>query len=253
MSQLKLFSLGIVVEDKPRGSDKITVNPIEEIFIFNGLLSKDERKYDVTVPNMKGVKLSANVKGNVHLDATWIPYGHSNRMTSPNVCKNETVAIYRYADTDDYYWTTIFREPKLRRLEDVIYAFSNLSKGLEPFDFNSSYWFRVNTIDKIVRLHTSKSDGEPFEYDIIVDTGNGNIVIKDDIGNQIKLDSKSNTISAEALEEIKLKAPKVTLDTTTIVMKASDSITNDTPDVINTGAEHTTGSSYANPHYHCRD
>lgn len=239
-SGLKLYSLGIVVEDKQRGSMLIKVNPVEELNLFNGPMDKHSVKHEVNLPNVKGVSKSEKIEGGSYIVAKWIPYGHSNRLSAPDVIKNETVLIFRFGDTHEYYWTTVFSEPKIRRLETVLYGFGNKKVPLDPWDKESSYWFEVSTHDKYIKLHTSKSDGEPFEYDITIDTGTGFIEMKDSVGNYIKLDSPSNSITAKANQDILLDAPTITL--------RANHVINDTPLVTNTGDEETTGVSRANPH-----
>jgi hypothetical protein len=211
-SKLKLYSLGIVIVTKPRGTDYIEVSPIEDLPLVNGLIADVKYKYDITLPDAKGKPISSKVEGNNIIKAKWIPFGHSNRMSAPDVVKNETVVLFRFADTDEYYWTTIFREPSIRRLETVLYGFGDIPTGLVPFDKDSSYWVEVSTHDKYIHLHTSTSDGEPYEYDIIIETGSGSVTVKDNVGNSYVLDSTSGTISATANEHIVLKAPRITLD-----------------------------------------
>lgn len=249
-SKLKLYSLGIVIITKPRGTDYIEVSPIEDLPLVDGLIEDLKYKYDVTLPDAKGKAVSSKVEGNNILKAKWIPFGHSNRMSAPDVVKNETVVIFRFADTDEYYWTTIFREPSIRRLETVLYAYGDLPIGLTPFDKDSSYWAEVSTHDKYIQVHTSKSDGEPYEYDIIIETAKGSVTVKDDVGNYYKLDSPSGTITANANEHIVLNAPLITLNANNIVNNASSSIHNNTPvtydsdDVVIGGNLYVQGSEY---------
>lgn len=255
LSKLQLYSLGIVVEDKPRNSDVIKVYPIEQLPMIDGKVSEFKPKYKATVPDAKGTLRTSNVEAAAVIEAKWFPYGHSNRMTSPDVIKNETVLIFRFADTEEYHWTTVFREPSIRRKETVVYAFGNKEAPLDPWDKNSSYWYSVSTHDKYVHLHTTKSDGEPFEYDIKIDTKNGSVIINDDVGNFVKLESKPGKITATAKKDIELNAPTVTINCKNLNVNASSSINNKTPTVNNSGNVNTGGnqniggSSYANPHY----
>lgn len=229
-SRLKLYSLGIVIETKPRGTDYIEVSPIEDLPFAEGLIADIKYKYDVTLPDAQGIARSSKIEGNNQLRAKWIPHGHSNRMTAPDVVKNETVIIFRYADTDEYYWTTVFREPNIRRLETVLYAYGDIPSGLIPFDKDSSYWCEVSTHDKYIHVHTAKSDGEPYEYDVKIDTANGYVLVTDDVGNFYKLDSPTGTISAKANEEIILTAPKLTLNASTRILQNTP-ITQNTGDI----------------------
>jgi len=210
-SKLKLFSLGIVIHNKERNSDLIKVTPIEELTLVSGLIADQKYKYDVTTEDHKGTTKSNKVEGDNILIAKWLPFGHSNRMTAPDVIKNETVIIFRFSDTDEYFWTTIMREPKIRRLETVNYSYCNIPKGLEPFDKESSYWIEYSTHDKYIHLHTSKNDGEPFTYDVKIDTAAGIIDIKDDVGNFIEFNSTEDTLTANMNKEINLIAPTINI------------------------------------------
>lgn len=208
-SGLKEYSLGIVLVDKERKSDNIYVVPIEDLHLDNGLIVGQIRKFDVKAPDHKGIVRSSKIEGGSKIVAKWIPYNHSNRMTAPDVVKNETVMIYRFADTDEYYWDTLFREPMLRRLETVCYAYGDIAEGFEPFDKTSSYWAEWDTVNKHVWLHTSTSDGEPFTYDVEINTGKGYINIRDSVGNYIDFDSVENTITVYANREVCLEAPVI--------------------------------------------
>jgi hypothetical protein len=241
-SKLKLYSLGIVVSDKARDSDYIEVFPIEELPLSDGLISDIKHKYDVSLPDAKGLLNNTKLEGTNTLRAKWVPYGHSNRMSAPDVVKNETVVILRYADTDKYYWFSIFREPSLRRLETVLYAFGDLAKGLTAFNKDSSYWFEVSTHDKYIQLHTSSSDGEPFEYDIVIETETGSISVKDNVGNFYKLDSAAGAITVEATNEIILNAPKVTINASSNVVINTPTINANTSNVQVSGSIHAGGS-----------
>lgn len=193
-SKLVMYSLGIVTEDKKRGSDQIKVYPVEEFPQIDGKITDWKPTYKGNATDIKGGTKAIDLKGDAILVARWLPFGNSNRNTSPDVIKNETVCIYRYADTNEYYWDTTFREPSLRRLETVCHMYGNLPSGVQGFDKQSSYWFEVSTHDQHIKVHTSKSNKEPFVYDIVLDTKNGNLTIKDDIGNMIYLDSRAHQI-----------------------------------------------------------
>jgi hypothetical protein len=210
ISKLKLYSLGIVTKDKEEFSDLIQVSPIESLRTSNDTLSDNTKKYKIDASNAKGTKVKDNIIGGDTITAKWIPFSNSNRITAPDVYKSETVILFKFADsTDEFYWTTIFREPKLRRLEDVMYAFSDLKDGLKPFDKNSSYYLQVSTKNKFIKLHTSKSDGEPYAYDLLLDTRTGLLSIDDNVGNNIKLNSKQGNIELNALNSIKLNSKTI--------------------------------------------
>lgn len=257
VSGLVLYSLGIVVEDKPEGTDKIKVTPIEEITMADGLLADVKIKYDVDLPDHKGVKRQETIEGDVSLIATWLPFGHSNRITSPDVYRNETVMIFRVADTDEYYWTTIMREPSIRRLETVNYGFSNLSDppdGKKSFDKNTSYWLEVSTRHKYVHLHTANNDGEPYKYDLKIDTAVGTVTIQDDVGNNIVLSSPDNKLTINTNVDVEVNTEncvvnaktKAEVNTTDASINASGSATITSPTITLNGDTTINGNTTMN-------
>lgn len=209
-SQLTFYSLGIVVADKAPNSRVARLYPVEALPFIDGSISDHKNTLGATLPNAKGSTKTSSLEGGAVLEANWLPFGCSNRATPPDLCKNETVAIWKYSNTDEYHWTTIFDEPSLRRLEHVSYMFSNLRSGMNPYDKNKSYWIEVSTRDKHIHLHTSTSDGEPFEYDIILDTGAGTFSVADSAGNNIALDSRAGTLVANIVNHIEATVPTAT-------------------------------------------
>lgn len=205
---LKIYSIGIVVRDKERNSDTIEVYPVEELPLAQGDL-KETTNYDQTMTDSKNVPVQGKIEGKNYLTAKWIPFGHSNRITPPDVYANEHVILFRFADNEEYYWTTIYREPMFRRLETVCYMYSNLKEKMQEFTKESSYWFEVSTHDKKVQLHTSKSNGERYEYDVIINTGENYLIIKDSDDNFIRIVSTQDKIQLKANKIICLDAPVV--------------------------------------------
>jgi len=209
VSKLSLFSLGIVVNDKPDDSDFIDVYPVEHLPFADGKVSEFKEEMENNLPDKTGLVNPEKIEQSIVMRAKWIPFGHSNRMTSPDVIKNETVILFKYADTDDYYWSTIFREPGIRRQETVTYMYGNLKTPLVTWNKSSSYWFEVSTKNKNVTLKTTKSDGEPFEYTVNIDTKKGSLSALDDKGQGFILNSSEGVITIKANNKITLDAPSI--------------------------------------------
>ena len=274
-SALELYSLGAVVETKVYGSDIIKVTPIEDFAFETGFLNEIKKKHNVVIPDSIGRTKKANVEGGVTIEAKWIPFGHSNRISAPDVVKNETVILFRFGSNDTYYWTSVFREPSLRRLEKVLYAWSNIRDGIgkKVFDRLTSYWMEVSTFDKWIWIRTNKNDGEPFAYDVKIDTKKGNVKLWDSAGEYIEFNSATGTLTAKMNRKIHLIAPIIELEASEKIIstapliheKASDIILSeaplvnakadlileDAPLVRNTGKEHTVKESVASPHICC--
>lgn len=234
-SELKIHSLGIVVEDKPRGTDTILVSPIEELNIQpEGKIRESTKKFEGTKPDVDNPGLDTKHEAKNFLTARWYPIDQGNRTTAPDVIAGETVLILKFGDVNEYFWCDFGREPSLRRLEDVLYSWSDLKEKLKPYDKTSSYWMNVNTKDKKVHFHTAKSDGEPFEYDVIFDTKEGTLTITDSAGNFIKLESPINKLTVNTENEIFINATKnitVVTESTSITLRdnGGNSIKLDSP------------------------
>lgn len=212
MSKFRFYSLGIVVINKLFNSDIITVCPVEKLPDLKGVISKIADTKTNSSMNASGSHNTNVVNMKASLQATWIALGSGNRVSSPMVMASETVMLYTFADTQEFYWTTIFRETGLRRLEDVTYMYGNLSSGVAHYDATTSYWMRVNTIDKYIQLHTSNNDGEKVGYDIKLDTGNGVFSMVDTVGNKISLDSILGALAASINQTADLSVPTLTAE-----------------------------------------
>jgi len=213
-SGFSIYSLGIVVKSDIADPDNIEVTPIERVSMVNGLLKDFSKKFNVSLPDLQGIEQTAKLEGDAVLIAKWVPFGDSNRETAPNVQPSETVLLFTYADTQEFYWTTIFREPSLRRKERVVYAYSNMESGTKAYDPNSSYWVLIDTLNKRIRLHTSSNDGEPTDYDITINTKEGIFTLEDELGNKIELNSVNGKLTAVTKESIELTSKRITLNAT---------------------------------------
>lgn len=192
-SKLQLHGLGVVVTNKLLNSKFIECTLIEEQPFLNGELTDNIEQIESTGISSDGTVYKTSLDATISVKAIWLPFG-SNRATPPDVRRGETVVIYRFGDVDKYYWTSLQYDMKLRKLETVIYAFSNTQKEDMDGKSDTTYYMEVSTHKKIVHLHTSKSDGEPFVYDFQLNTKDGSFIFQDDVGNFISLDSKNTRI-----------------------------------------------------------
>lgn len=221
-SGLKLYSLGIVLAAKIRGKDTIIVDPIEHLSMSHGELDEGSTSVKVESVDRQGVSRASQVEQTSSIEAKWLPLGNSNRELAPDVQNGETVLLFKYQDTDEFYWTTIFREPMLRRLETVRHSYSNQPSGRTPYGDDTSYWVEVSTHDKQIRLHTSTNDGEAAGYDLTFDTGSGTLTIQDDMDNVVVLNSVLGELTADIRE-------KVVINTKVVEINASESMQVTTP------------------------
>ncbi len=236
LSKLRFYSLGLVAVNKLLTEKTIEVLPIEDLSYVDGQISDQITQYKSKGEDASEAKYETDTKTTVTVNAKWLSLSGSNRITAPDVRRGELVMLYQFSDTDEYHWTTMKEDLKLRKLETVIYAYSATRDEKKDATATTTYYFEVSTHKKIIHLHTSKDDKEPFIYDIQIDTKNGKIVITDDVNNFIELDSKEKSIHLEntngtffeinknkinmfASHSVNIKTPIVNISDDTIVGK----------------------------------
>lgn len=193
-SKLDIYSIGIVAANKPLSSHDIEVTPIEDFSMIDGEITDNTTPYKA--------KGSADGKSTYQLEldttasikAKWMPVGQANRYTAPDVRRGEMVMIYRFADTDEYYWVTMKDDLTLRKLETVIYAFSGTTDEFKGVGPSTHYFLEISTHKKLAHFHTSKANGEFCSYDVQINAAEGYVNIQDDVGNIFSLDSKNRRI-----------------------------------------------------------
>lgn len=189
VSIIHMHSVGYATINLPLGSSTLEVNPIEDTTMIEGELTDNMTEASVRARDSEGGYSDVKVASTITYTATWMPFG-SNRLTPPNIRRGEKVMIWRVGDSDKYYWSEYEYNPKLRKLETVIYLFSNTRNEDEDATPENSWFIEVSTHRKIFHLHTSKNDGEPFSFDIQIDAKEGNFLLCNDQGEQFYLESK---------------------------------------------------------------
>lgn len=240
LSRLHFYSYGIVAKNKDLSSDLIEVVAIEDNTFYNGELTDTIDKITAKGKDHNDKSFKTEVETTNSIKAKWLSFTDTNRMSSPDVRRGEEVTIWRFGDTDQYWWTTLQQDKILRRLETVIYGFSNVRKENIEMDHTNMYWIEISTHRKVIRLHTAKNDEEPFAWDIQLDTKNGTFTIDDNDGGfffydakerHFKMKNKDESYFELDKKEATLFAPdKITLKTQELVITATTSFRFVTPD-----------------------
>lgn len=223
-SAFHLYSFGVAADNKQLNSHELEVIPLEVFPLTQGAVNSEsqEIKYEGVDQEGKIENLSITVKPSI--TCKWLQWG-SNRATPPDVRRGERILIYRYADSDNqYYWKETGLDDHLRRLETVVYLFSADPDGLSntPRSPENSYSIAISTHTKQISINTVKLNGEPFAYQIQLNTDVGAFVIEDDIGNFIQLDSAEHCITLHNADDTDFK-----LDKENFILFAKDSYTAD--------------------------
>jgi len=156
-SGFKKYSVGIVVDGydiskikNPDTRDRelskhIEIYPIEHISQKDGKLDIEDEVISTT-KDLNDNNLSTKVIKKSSITCHWIPMHGSNRYTPHVVTKGMTVIIYRFEDTDEYYWDTLYIEDDLKLGEYVSYAYKT--------DKNDYYTMSYDALNHEVILTT---------------------------------------------------------------------------------------------------
>lgn len=218
-SLLKPYSIGVVAANKLLTTRDIEVTPIEALNFADGDISDNISKYLASGKDTNGQSYNLEVDTTLTVQATWLPLG-SNRRTAPDVRRGEVVLIWQYADQDKYYWTSMLYDGKLRKLETVVWMFSNTTNEDEEATSENTYFVEVSTHTQHVTLHTSKSNGEPFAWTMQINTKDGVFTVTDNAGDYITIDGKNTRIEMKNAD-----GSWVDLDKRNIKITAPDTIT----------------------------
>lgn len=196
-SGLRIFSLGLVANNKLMSEKTIQVTPIESLTMLDGELGSIPTEVETQGTDATGQSYNTKVKTDTAIEATWLPLG-TNRLTAPDVRRGERVLIWQFGDTDQYYWTSLGFDDHLRKLETVVYSISGTTdEAVDGTAPGNCYSIEMSTHAKNISIKTSKLNGEHCIYGIQIDTQNGKIQIVDDLDNEIVFDSKETEIRAK--------------------------------------------------------
>lgn len=233
MSKLRFYSIGTVAANKDPSSNIIEVTPLEDLKFVDGELTDNVDVTKTQGQDSEGVAYQHEIDTTVTVPATWLAIGQSNRLTAPDVERGATVVLYRFANDDEIWWTTLQNDMHLRRLETVIFGIKATTVLDQDPGPDNMYWIEMSSHRKVVHFHTSKANGEFCTYDVQFDLKDGKIVIQDDLGNDILFDSKNTRI-----EIINADKSFVNIDKKVITLKSADEI-NVLSKVINIKADET--------------
>lgn len=210
--------IGIAVEDRALNSTILKVYLKELMPIVPESVKDDTASESFSIyDEVAGSTVSETVKVSNSFDAEYFGIT-TNRSFPPDVVKGEQVLVFRYADTDRYFWVSLGRNDNLRRGEILRLAVSDDMRNVKELNDDNTYLFEMNTrTKKTVTIKTSKSDGEKYSYRIQIDAKNNFLTISDDVDNTIIIESdisrvklrNTNGTTVDLLKEnMILAAPK---------------------------------------------
>ena len=187
-----------MAEHKKPSSKLALVHPAEALTEIDGELRAIPITLYAAGVDGENREYQVNIQATTSLECEWLQLGE-HRMTAPDIRRGEQVIIWEVEGSTDekYYWSSVGRDSNLRRLETILWAFSNISdpeEDVEELNYDNSYTVEFSTHTKQITIRTNKYDDEPFAYVIQLNTKDGNYTVQDDVGNYIQLDSAETTI-----------------------------------------------------------
>lgn len=220
-SKFNIYSYGIVAEPKLISSREILITPLETMPFFDGDIRGDEANIKDEFVDKDNRPYSVEVMTDHTIKAEWLPLGNDNRDTPPDVRRGERVLIYRYEQNDKFYWQSTGQDQGLRRLETIVYRFSDtVDESTTKLTDTNSYWLEISTHKQNVQFQTVKNNGEKVAFGLQFDSKEGKLTVKDDLGNHLFIDSTQSYV-----ELGNSSGSFVALDKNKILGQASDSIT----------------------------
>ena len=193
ISQWRLDMIGMVAVAKPEGSWDVEFYPTEKLPMEDGDINVVK---DITavVRDLKGNTNTSAGQRKSKFPARWYPGGDDGRQTAPDVQPGEMIEIWRFGDSQRYFWRTYKNNPTLRRLEHVVHAYSNVREFGPAMNLESSYGSCFSTLNKVLSFWTSKSDGEAFKYTFQFNTKNSTFRVGDDVDNTFAINSEEDEV-----------------------------------------------------------
>lgn len=202
-SKMKFYSFGRAANNKAlRTADgqperKLEVSPSEPFGDADGELLSLPFESEVSGQSADGSEYTAKVTLNPAMECTWFPMG-SNRNTPPDIRRGERVIIWRYADTDQFFWTETGWDDHLRRLETVHYRWSaTKDPSADMTDSANYYHLQVSTHEGMIHLETTDKNGEIGVYTLQINTKDGIVALQDNFGNFLTWTSEDRDIAIQ--------------------------------------------------------
>lgn len=219
-SALFFFSIGRAVENKPlfdpsnpRESSMLNVLALETNGALDGEVNFNPVESTVETTDFAGNAFSVKGTSNTGTPCEWLPFG-GNRVSPPDIRRNEKVEIWRLGDTDQYYWRDVGKDTGLRTRETVILVFGATDQpGGHGFDLSRCYFLEVSSHKGLITFQTSKDLNEPYAYTAQINTKEGYLTFQDDIKTEISIVSRDRHVKLSnpdgSLVEIMRKKVKI--------------------------------------------
>lgn len=179
---------------------------------------------DVDVNNLApDSKKIDNVKFSSYIVCNYL--GIQANLIRPSIHIGEQVAVMSIDNDSRFYWFELGRDYHTRMTELHRIFVANKDNQKDDLNEDNAYLIECDTRkgNKSIHIKTNMNMGEPFSYDIKIDTTNGMLHVTDNDGNLINLNSTTKTwnIKNSNGDEQIIEPGKITNNTSEYVVNAS--------------------------------
>lgn len=189
MQLLDCFGIGIVMQDKDTDTDEVMIHCPALFPTADGEAKGSVNKMESQIKTPTGDTIASSGLSSNGIMMKWLPF-NTNRITSPDVRKGSTVAVYKFKGSSKYRWMYFGMDGTLR-LETVIMAYSaspNVNED-SPLTPDNYYIFTISSHQGKIALQTGQGNGEPTRFDITLNTKEGRFNLLDGEENLFALNS----------------------------------------------------------------
>jgi len=196
LSKLHIYSLGKAAVNKERSSNKLIIVPLEHMLMVDGEISINSTNVDVTGTDGLGQTYATSMTTDYTIEADWLPLSPGGyQQTAPDIRRDERVLIWRFADSNNFFWTETGLDNHLRKLETVCQMYSDTTdeedQVLNP---NNSYVYTLSTHEGHVTFTTANTNGEPTRWAFQLNTKDGTFLLTEDNKNEVFIDAVNTYI-----------------------------------------------------------
>lgn len=228
-SKFHFHSFGTVAANKPRGTDMAEIFPKEVFTMSAGEITDSVDEIDVKGKDASGQDYQGKLKTKPSMTCKWLPIGDPNRITAPDIRRGEEVLIYRYADTSYYFWTNAFNNI-IRKLETAVWWYSGTPEEGKSSETertaDNGYFVEISSHEKHIILSTSNKNGEVVRYYMQFNMAEGNFILKDDLGQEVVIDSVEGIMEVTTEKEIIHNTKKYTINCEEYILNCKTSVVN---------------------------
>lgn len=208
--------IGIAAVDKTHGDPELKVLIRQLLPFQQGQVKSELSKHTHTLYDTETEQLvDVAVTSTSHVTCTYI--GGTN-TSIPDIYQGEQIRVYHLENSSEFYWAPMGRDDKLRPREKKEIYISDSGARNTPLTEDNTYGIVFDTLlSKRLRIHTAKTDGEAYVYELHFDSDNNKVYLCDDSGNEILIESDTPRIVARNrsgtevdlnVEDMSLTAPR---------------------------------------------